>query len=587
MDIRSQSRSRAGSFLVALSIAVMAVAAGIAGPANGASIVKGHILVQPRAGLEPGEFEGVLAPHGGKVLGRLGDLDVYVVQLPANASETAVAALLGHNPHIKFAEPDELFVPDVLPNDTYYGSEWHLQMVQAPAAWDFSLGANVTVAILDTGVNSTHPDLQGKLVPGWNFYDNNSNTADVYGHGTLVAGVVAALSSNAIGVTSIAWNAKLMPIRISAPDGMASSSTIASGLNWAANNGARVANISYAVHGSSTVQSAAQYMKNKGGLVVNSAGNSGTLDSTPASDTMISVSATGSSDTRASWSTWGPYVDVAAPGVGIWSTNNGGGYSSVSGTSFSSPLTAGVIALMISANPSLAPSQVERFLKSTAADLGTAGYDQYYGYGRVNAASAVQAAAQAQVSDTQPPTVAIASPTGGTVSAIVPVNVAASDNIGVTRVDLLVNGAPLATDTTSPYGFSWDSTKVADGSATLVARAYDAAGNSRNSTAVSVTVANTVIATVADTTLPTVTISNPANGSKVAGVTTITASSTDNVGVRSLSLSVDGVVVASGNVSSTSYKWNTRKASSGTHTIGATATDLAGNKATKTIQVTK
>ncbi len=303
---------------------------------------------------------------------------------------------------------------------------------------------------------------------------------------------------------------------------------------------------------------------------------------------MISVSATGSSDTRASWSTWGPYVDVAAPGVGIWSTNNGGGYSSVSGTSFSSPLTAGVIALMISANPSLAPSQVERFLKSTAADLGTAGYDQYYGYGRVNAASAVQAEpAQAQVSDTQPPTVAIASPTGGTVSAIVPVNVAASDNIGVTRVDLLVNGAPLASDTTSPYGFSWDSTKVADGTATLVARAYDAAGNSSNSTAVSITVANTVIATVADTTLPTVTINNPANGSKVAGVTTITASSTDNVGVRSLSLSVDGVVVASGNVSSTSYKWNTRKASGGTHTIGATATDLAGNKATKTIQVTK
>jgi subtilisin family serine protease len=203
----SKTRLRERSFRIALPLALMTVAAGIAGTAYGAPVVEGHILVQPRAGLPAGEFEKVLAPHGGKVMGRLGDLDVYIVQLPANASETAVAALLAHNPHLKFAEPDQLVAPSLSPNDTYYGSEWHLQMVQAPAAWDLSLGTGVTVAILDTGVDAAHADLQGKLVPGWNFYDNNSNTADVHGHGTSVAGVVAALSNNALGVSSMAWNA--------------------------------------------------------------------------------------------------------------------------------------------------------------------------------------------------------------------------------------------------------------------------------------------------------------------------------------------------------------------------------------------
>ena len=378
-----------------------------------------------------------------------------------------------------------------------------------------------------------------------------------------------------------------MPIRISDAGGYGSWSAIASGLNWAADHGAKVANISFMVQGSSTIQSAAQYMKNKGGVVVNSAGNTGAVDSTAASDTLLSISATDSTDNRASWSTYGPYVDLAAPGVGILSTAAGGGYSSVSGTSFSSPLTAGVVALMMAANPSLAPSQIESILKSTATDLGTAGYDQYYGYGRVNAASAVQAAAQARSSDTQAPTVAISSPTGGTVSGIVPVNVSASDNVGVTRVDLLVNGTLLATDTTSPYSFSWDSTTVADGGATLVGRAYDAAGNSKNSTTVSLNVANSVTVTSSDTIAPNVIISNPGDGTKVSGQVTIRAAGSDNVGIASLSLYVDGVLKATGNSATVSYRWNTSKIARGTHSISAAARDISGNQTTTAIQVTK
>jgi archaellum component FlaF (FlaF/FlaG flagellin family) len=224
-------------------------------------------------------------------------------------------------------------------------------------------------------------------------------------------------------------------------------------------------------------------------------------------------------------------------------------------------------------------------LESTAVDLGTTGYDYYYGYGRVNAAAAVLAAAQATSRDTQPPIVSISSPTGGTVSGIVPVNVSASDNVGVTRVDLLVNGTLFASDTTTPYGFSWDSSSLG-GSATLVARAYDAAGNSANSQTVTVTV-GTAPPSTPDTTPPTVTINKPANGSTVSGTVGIAATAADNVGVASLSLYLDGVMKATGNVASLSWQWNTRKLASGTHTISAVAKDAAGNRTTATINVIK
>jgi hypothetical protein len=585
----------AAAALRALLLAVLALlgAAAHAAPPEqrgkqAATWVKGHILVQPRAGLSDVEFDKALATQGGKAVGRLGSLDIYVVSLPPTASEQAVADALSHHPHVKFAEVDRLVPPALTPNDAYYGSEWHLQTINAPIAWNTSVGSGVTVAILDSGIDPTHPDLVGQLVPGWNFYDNNSNTADVYGHGTLVAGVVAALGNNAIGVAGVAWGAKLMPVRVTDTSGIGTLSAFANGLTYAADHGARIANLSFPVQSSASTQAAAQYFVNKGGVVFNSAGNYATLDSTPPSSSLVSVSATGNTDVIASWSSYGPYVDLAAPGVGIWTTSLGGGYSAVSGTSFSSPLSAGVAALMMSVNRGLAPSQIVSLLESSAVDLGSGGYDYDYGYGRVNAAAAVLAAAQAKAADVQPPSVAISSPTGGTVSGIVPINVTASDNVGVTRVDLLVSGTLLASDISAPYAFSWDSTALAGSSASLVARAYDAAGNATSSTAVVVSVSGGALPPPpADTTPPTVTITSPGNSSVVTGLVTINVSAQDNVAVASLSVSVDGKVVSTGNSASVSYKWNTRKAASGTHTISATAKDAAGNQTSTAIQVTK
>jgi subtilisin family serine protease len=655
------------------------------GPSSGGAspdFVPGYILVQPRPGLPRAAFDKVLGGHGGRVIGKLDDLDVYVVSLPPTASEKAVAHALAQHPHIKFAEPDALIPSSFFPNDTYYTSEWHLQTIGAPTAWNVATGSGVTVAILDSGIDASHPDLAPQLVPGWNFYDNNSNTADVFGHGTEVAGVVAALGNNSMGVAGVAFNARLMPIRVTDTSGYASISALANGLTYAADHGARVANMSFAVQSYASVISAAQYFMNKGGVVLNSAGNYGTLDSTAPSNALVSVSATTSSDTFASWSSFGPYVDLSAPGVSIWTTTMGGGYGAVSGTSFSSPLTAGVAALVMSANAALTPSQVVSVLESSAVDLGSAGYDDDFGYGRVSAANAVAAATSTIAADTQAPSVAISSPTGGTVTGLVAVNVAASDNVGVTRVELLVNGAVLASDTTAPYGFSWDSSILAGTSATLVAkaydaagnvgtskaialtvagvttsdttpptvsiaqplststplsgkvtvtvnasdnvgvtrveflvngsvvatdtaspytfswdttalagttpvisaRAYDAAGNVATSTAISVSVASATTATP-DTTPPVVTITGVSDGAKVNGNVNIGVSATDNVAVSTVTLSIDGSVVASSNTGSVSFKWNSRKARSGSHTITATARDSSGNQATKTINV--
>jgi subtilisin family serine protease len=153
---------------------------------------------------------------------------------------------------------------------------------------------------------------------------------------------------------------------------------------------------------------------------------------------MIPVSATDGNDALASWSTYGGFVALSAPGVSIYTTTSGGGYGAVNGTSFASPVAAGVAALIMSERPALTSAQVEGLMFSTAVDLGTPGRDPYFGYGRVNAQAAVQAAASyAAATDTSAPTVAIASPFGGsTVSGVAKVDVSASDNVGVARVEL-------------------------------------------------------------------------------------------------------------------------------------------------------
>lgn len=553
----------------------------------------GRLLVLPRPGLSEAELDDILRPHGGRAVDRIDGIGVHIVQLPPQASEKAVEALLKHNKHLKAVERDRLVEAAGFANDTYYAKAWHLPKIEATAAWDLATGRDVVIAVLDSGVDGAHPDLAGKLVPGWNAVDNNANTSDVNGHGTAVAGAAAAATNNGVGVAAVAGDALIMPVRIADANAYAYWSTVAKGLTWAADNGADIVNISYSgVSGSATVQSAARYLQGKGGVTVVAAGNSGGEEVIAPSDAMISVSATGSTDARASFSSYGQYVDIAAPGESIWTTVRGGSYQKWNGTSLASPVVAGVLGLMKSANPALGATELEALLLASADDLGAPGWDPYYGEGRVNALAAVQAAQEAVVADTAAPVVGILSPRGGeTVKGVVAIDVSATDNIDVSRVELLVNGKVVASDTTLPFGFSWDSAQLADGNVTLTVRAFDAAGNQASS-AVTVKVANAVPVApvpapvpVQDTQAPVATISSPTASTKLKGNVNIEASATDNVAVTRMRLRIDGVLVASVTGAKLSYRWNTNKIAAGNHVIVVEADDAAGNTGTRSVQV--
>jgi hypothetical protein len=245
---------------------------------------------------------------------------------------------------------------------------------------------------------------------------------------------------------------------------------------------------------------------------------------------------------------------------------------------------------MISANSTLQPAKLDNILFTTTLDLGSSGYDQQFGYGRVRADAAVASARTTSSSDSQAPTVAIASPTGGTVSSLVPVDVTATDNVAVARVDFLVNGSVVANDTISPYAFTLDSTRYSNGNLNLQARAYDSAGNSASSSMVTVSVSNgTSSSGTGDTTKPTVSITNPANGSSVSGTVSVNVSASDNQNVAKITLTIDGKQVAVVNGPSLSYNWSVPKAKgkNKSSTISARADDASGNAATASVSVNR
>ena len=551
---------------------------------------KGRILVMPRAGLPARAFADILKEHGGRAR-KIGQSDLYIVELPEYSEVGAVEKLRNH-PHLKFVELDRVVSAALVPDDPYYVNAWHLSKIGVPAAWDITQGIGVTIAILDTGISSTHPDLAANMVQGWNFYDNTSNTSDVIGHGTIVAGTAAAVSNNSVGVSSVAGQSKIMPLRITDANGYGYYGLIAQALTYAADNGVKVANISFQnISSSSGVQAAAQYMKNKNGLVVVAAGNTGALETYTTTTTMIPVSATDQFDIKKDFSSYGSYVSLAAPGVNIWSTNNNSSalYASFAGTSFASPVVGGVIALMMSANPKLNSSEIESLLFSTAVDLGAIGRDPYYGHGRVDAAAAVQAAKSVTpIQDSESPVVSILDPLGGaTVTGLVPVDVEATDNVGVTRAELWVNDVSVAMDSSPPFAFTWDSTGVSNGTASLAVRVFDAADNIATSS-VAVDVDNPIPSPLVDTQPPAIQIINPVAGN-VSGNVNISINAFDDNGASGISLSIyiDGILKATGNGSSLATSWNTRSkgVKVGMHTIKAVGKDAAGDISTVSVTV--
>jgi type VII secretion-associated serine protease mycosin len=289
-------------------------------------------------------------------------------------------------------------------DDTYREDQWDLDKINVPGAWEQSTGADVVVAVIDTGVDGSHPDLAGNVLTGYDAIDDTEGgDTDGNGHGTHVAGTVAAVTGNGEGIAGVAPDAKVLPVKVLDADGSGWSSDTAEGIVWAVDNGAQVINMSLGADSSTDAEeTAVAYAIDKGVTVVAAAGNEreeGSPTSYPAAyDGVIAVAATDADDEIAEYSNRGDYVDVAAPGSGILSTypaelsDDGSEYAELNGTSMASPHVAAVAALIKASQPDITPDGIQNALQESAVDLGEDGFDPDFGHGRIDAAAAVEAA---------------------------------------------------------------------------------------------------------------------------------------------------------------------------------------------------
>ena len=372
--------------------------------------VPGRLLVQFQPGTPQDEIDAIHQRLGARVVDEIPQLGIQILEV--SAQTTAMVFAYQQEPAVVFAEPDYLVQlmgwpdgpavteeelralaggaqPEFTPNDPYFPQMWNLARIDAPDAWDISHGdPNVIIAVVDTGVTFTHPDLQGKIVPGYDFVNNDDDPTDDQGHGTHVAGIAAAVVNNGIGIAGVGYDVRVMPLKALNSVGTGTHSWIANAIVWAADHGASVINMSFGgPYTSSTLRQAIDYAWSKGVVLVAAAGNENTSNpSYPAAyEHVIGVSATTQNDDRAAFSNYGNYVAVAAPGVSIWSTVRPQNYQPWSGTSMASPHVAAVAALIKSLHPDWTNAQIRRAIESSADDLGSPGWDPVYGHGRLNA----------------------------------------------------------------------------------------------------------------------------------------------------------------------------------------------------------
>ncbi|GGM97719.1 type VII secretion-associated serine protease mycosin [Actinoplanes campanulatus] len=298
-------------------------------------------------------------------------------------------------------------------SDPYRAQQWDFAKIRTAEAWQRSTGSGVTVAVIDTGVDAAHPDLGANVLRGYDAIANTAGTStDGNGHGTHVAGTIAAVTGNGVGVSGIAPDVRILPVKVLAANGSGNMSDTAEGIVWAADNGAQVINMSLgATTKVSAVSNAITYARSKGVTVIAAAGNSrqqGSPVSYPAADEgVVAVAATDSADKVAGYSNAGAYVDVAAPGSNITSTYPtalGAQYKAMNGTSMAAPHVAAVAALLKGYRSSLTPDQIETALEKSAADLGTAGFDNDFGNGRIDADAALATITSPTTAPTTAPT---------------------------------------------------------------------------------------------------------------------------------------------------------------------------------------
>ena len=333
----------------------------------------------------------------------------------------AAQALLEGQPHVLAVQRDHAVHAALTPNDPYWGWQWGPAQIHAPDAWDVTTGRpDVVLAIIDTGADMDHSDLAGQFwvnagevpgngidddangkvddIHGWRFgrdaegnpYESN-NLDDDHGHGTHVAGIAAAAGDNGLGIAGLAWGCRLMIVKVLDAAGNGLESDVASALVYAVDNGARIANLSLGGDiDSLLMRDAVDYASGRGVLVVAAVGNNGGAVLYPAAyEPVLAVAASDANDDRAPYSSHGPEMDLTAPGTSIVSTCVRNGYCYKSGTSMATPHVSGLAALVWSRYPDYTAAQVREALIGSAQDMGTPGWDEYTGWGRIDARRAL------------------------------------------------------------------------------------------------------------------------------------------------------------------------------------------------------
>ena len=365
--------------------------------------VADEVLVKFTSGVESIRAQELNSDLGCTIVEKIARINVFRLRIPPSTTVADMIAAYMEKADVEYAEPNYfVHALSVIPNDPYYGLQWHLPKIKAGEAWGETKGSsNVTVAVLDTGMDLSHSDLDEQVVGGYDFVNNDGEADDDNGHGTHVAGTIAAETNNGEGVAGISWHAKIMPVKVLDEAGEGTHETVALGLIFAADNGARVINLSFGGEESSAVMSEAiNYAYGKGCVLVAGTGNSGSgVVLFPARHN--NVVAVGASDEEDNWcnasiwgegfgSNYGPGIDVVAPGNNIVSTYPGGSYAVGSGSSMATACVSGMAALIISGKPQLGNSTVRDIITRTSDDLMEPGWDEYTGYGRINLQKAIQ-----------------------------------------------------------------------------------------------------------------------------------------------------------------------------------------------------
>lgn len=324
--------------------------------------------------------------------------NVLLLNLGEDVDEkTALQAYISLE-EVEYAELNYLYYIFAMPNDAFLSSQYALyspsyQGINAIGGWDLEQGKNsIIIAIIDTGIDYTHEDLAGKVIRGYDFVNGDYDPRDDHGHGTHVAGVAGAIANNGRGIAGVCPGCSLLAIKVVSADGSGDNASIANGIANAVSHGAQVINLSLGgLDRSSTIKLAVEQAYQSGAIIVAASGNDGSgVSLYPAAfPEVIAVGATDRYGDHASFSNYGSHLELVAPGQTIYSTLPGNSYEAWNGTSMACPHAAGLAGLLFSQNPTLTNQQVRQVMAATAQDLGSAGRDSYFGYGRINALSAL------------------------------------------------------------------------------------------------------------------------------------------------------------------------------------------------------